>query len=234
VSAPPSPLAAALGALPWDSLPPVELGDAGRDAEWVAIAARRARRFDERALASGSTRPRRTVVVPATGLWRWRFRGGRSADAFTALWGSVFDWLTGDAVDVRAAHPASAWVRTGEPLRWRRGTGRDSVATVVLRARGATKADTLHLRFAGEGGVAFSPSLAPGLYETHAAGGDGLIAVNVSSEWVPRRATVKSGSVGSAPGVDRAPRARAAWWLYALTLAALCAEWMFRRRIGLR
>jgi hypothetical protein len=234
VAAPPSPLAAALGALPWDSLPPVELGDAGRGAEWVAVAARRGRRFDERALVAGSARPRRTVVVPATGLWRWRFRGGRSADAFTALWGSVFDWLTGDALDARAAHPASAWLRAGEPLRWRRGTNRDSVATVVLRGRGAAKADTLRLRFTGDGGVAFSPALAPGLYQTTAAGGDGLIAVNVSSEWVPRRASVRSGSVGSAPGVDRAPRARGAWWLYALALAALCGEWMWRRRIGLR
>ena len=233
-AAPPSPLAAALGALPWDSLPPVELGDAGRGADWVAVTARRGRRFDERALVSGSSRPRRTVVVPAAGLWRWRFRGGRSADAFTALWGSVFDWLTGDAVDARAAHPASAWIRSGEPVRWRRGTNRDSVATVVVRARGAARADTLRLRFAGDGGVAFSPSLPPGLYETHTGGGDGLIAVNVSSEWVPRRASVTSGAVGRSPAADRAPRARAAWWLYALALAALCGEWLLRRRIGLR
>jgi hypothetical protein len=233
-SAPPSPLAAPLGALPWDSLPPVELGDAGRSAEWVAVTARRGRRFDERALVSGSARPRRTVVVPATGLWRWRFRGGRSADAFTALWGSVFDWLTGDAVDARAAHPAAAWVRAGEPLVWRRGSNRDSVATVTLRLRGGSRADTLRLRFAGDGGVAFTPPLAPGLYETRTAGGDGLLAVNVSSEWVPRRSAVRSGAVGNAAAVDRAPRARSAWWLYALALAALCGEWMMRRRIGLR
>jgi hypothetical protein len=234
VGAPVSPLTAALGGLPWDSLPPVEIGDAGRDAEWVAVSARRGRRFDERALVSGSSRPRRIVVIPATGLWRWKFRGGRSADAFTALWGSVFDWMTGDASDVRAAHPATPWVRAGEPVRWRRGSARDSVATVVIHARGATRFDTLNLRFAGETGVAESPPLASGVYETHAKGGDGLLAVNVSAEWLPRRTTVRTGVVGTAPSADRAPRARAAWWLYALALVALCAEWVLRRRIGLR
>ncbi|MFI5310060.1 MAG: hypothetical protein ACHQQ3_02410 [Gemmatimonadales bacterium] len=234
VGAPTSPLTAALGGLPWDSLPPVELGDAGRDAEWVAVSARRGRRFDERALVAGTSHPRRIVVVPSTGLWRWKFRGGRSADAFTALWGSIFDWMTGDAADVRAAHPAASWVRAGEPIRWRRGSARDTVAVVVLRARGASRADTLTLHFAGSAGIADSPPLPSGVYETHAQGGDGLLAVNVSAEWLPRRPTVRAGAVGNAPPSDRAPRARTAWWLYALTLSALCVEWVLRRRIGLR
>ena len=234
VGAPPSPLLAALGGLPWDSLPPVEPGVAPRDAEWVAVTSRRARRMDERPVVSGSSKPRRVVVVSAAGLWRWKFRGGRSADAFTALWGSVFDWLTGDATDVRAAHPVTAWVRAGEPVRWRRGSARDSMATVVIRLAGATRADTLQLRFAGETGVADTPPLPAGVYETHTAGGDGVLAVNASAEWLPRRPAVLSGAVGSAAASDRAPRARTLWFLYALALVALCAEWVLRRKIGLR
>jgi hypothetical protein len=190
--------------------------------------------MDERPIVSGTSKPRRTVVVSAAGLWRWKFRGGRSADAFTALWGSVFDWLTGDATDSRAAHPVVAWIRAGEPVRWRRGSARDSVATVVIRATGAPRADTLQLRFAGETGVADTPPLPAGVYETHTAGGDGLLAVNASSELMPRRPAVRSGAVGSAAAADRAPRARTIWWLYALALAALCAEWVLRRKIGLR
>ena len=232
--APPSPLLAALGGLPWDSLPPVESGAAPRDADWVAVSARRARRMDERPLVSGSSKPRRVVVVGASGLWRWKFRGGRSADAFTALWGSIFDWLTGDETDSRAAHPTTAWLRSGEPVRWRRGSARDSMATVVIRATGAQRADTLRLRFAGETGVADTPPLAPGVYETHTAGGDGLLAVNASAEWLPRRPMVRSGAVGSAAAADRAPRARALWSLYALAIVALCAEWVLRRKVGLR
>ena len=234
VGAPPSPLLPALGGLPWDSLPPVEPGAAPRDAEWVAVTSRRARRMDERPLVSGSSKPRRVVVVSVAGLWRWKFRGGRSADAFTALWGSIFDWLTGDATDARAAHPATAWVRSGEPVRWRRGSARDSMAIVVIRASEGKRADTLQLRFAGETGVADTPPLAAGVYDTHTAGGDGLLAVNASAEWLPRRPMVHSGAVGSAPAADRAPRARTLWWLYAIALVCLCTEWVMRRKVGLR
>ena len=232
--APPSPLLPALSGLPWDSLPPVETGTAPRDAEWVAVTARRARRMDERPLVSGSSKPRRVVVVSAAGLWRWKFRGGRSADAFTAVWGSIFDWLTGDETDARAAHPVTPWLRSGEPVRWRRGSPRDSTATVIVRVNGGARADTLRLRFAGETGVAETPPLAPGVYETHTTGGDGLLAVNASAEWLPRRPMVRSGAVGSAPAADRAPRARMLWWLYAIAIAALCAEWVLRRKVGLR
>jgi len=140
----------------------------------------------------------------------------------------------GDATDARAAHPATPWSRAGEAVRWRRGSARDSTATVVIRAVGSPRADTLLLRFAGETGVADSPPLAAGVYETRTAGGDGLLAVNASAEWIPRRPAVRSGAVGSAPASDRAPRARTLWWLYALALVALCAEWILRRKVGLR
>ncbi|NBW65427.1 hypothetical protein EBR44_06625 [bacterium] len=250
MSAPPSPLAAALGALPWDSLPPVEVGDPSKDAEWTAVTVRRARRFDERPMISGVSSPRRIVVIHASGMYRWRLRGGRSAEAFTAIWGSVFDWMTGDATDNRAARPASPWVRAGEPVRWRRGSPRDTTATVVLRPRSAAPgnaapgsgspgsasphADTLTLHFAGATGIAETAPLAPGVYDLRSASGDGLLVVNASAEWLPRKPSVVSGAIGGGAPSDRAPRARMAWWLYAVLLGALCAEWVLRRKIGLR
>ena len=244
-SAPPSPLATGLTGMQSDSLPPVEIGPPGSDHEWIALNARRGRRFDERPLVVGSSHPRRIVIVSATGLWRWKFRGGRSAEAFTALWGSIFDWMTGDAQDVRLARPASAWFRAGEPVRWRRGSARDSTATIILRRRGSvgSHVDTLTVRFSGESGVGESAPLPAGIYETHipAAGGetrrapdDGLLTVNASAEWLPRRATVRSGAVGAAAASGRAPRARTVWWLFAVAIGLLCAEWLMRRQIGLR
>lgn len=57
---------------------------------------------------------------------------------------------------------------------------------------------------------------------------------SIVQELVPRPPAVSSGLVGSGPARDLTPRARRAWWLAALALLALCAEWMMRRRIGWR
>ena len=158
-----SPLAAVLSGVPWDSLPPLDVAPmAPRGAP--AVIARRARRFEERTVFHLEDGARRTVIVPASGLWRWRLRGGRASDAFDAVWGSVFDWV---------------------------GTEPRSGAPLGARAK-------------------------------------------ASAEWVPRRATVASGAVGDGVPMDRAPRALTAWWLAAAAIVALCAEWLLRRKIGLR
>jgi hypothetical protein len=158
-----SPLAAALAGVPWDSLAPVDVAPVPARG-FAAVVARRARRLDERTVVQLEDGAHRTALVPASGLWRWRLRGGRSADAFDAVWGSIFDWV--------GAEPPSA-------------------------ARLAS-------RNSGRG------------------------------EWVPRRATIAAGAVGEGVPMDRAPRALGAWWLSLLAITALCAEWLLRRRIGLR
>ncbi|MBP7549214.1 MAG: hypothetical protein KA761_02945 [Gemmatimonadaceae bacterium] len=163
-----SPLAAALAGVPWDSLPPLDVA-AMAPRGYPAVIARRARRFDERTVFHLEDGARRTVTVPASGLWRWRLRGGRTADAFDAVWGSVFDWVGDDR---------GAAMRAAEGI---------APSRTVLRA-----------------------------------------------EWVPRRATVVSGAVGEGTPMDRAPRALLAWWLAAIAITALCAEWLLRRKIGLR
>lgn len=162
-----SPLVAALAGVPWDSLPPLDVAPLRQAPQYPAIIARRARRLDERVVVGLSDGPRRVAVVPASGLWRWRLRGGRAADAFDAVWGSIFDWVGAES------------------------------------SRGAAGA---------------APGAPPG----------------VSAEWVPRRPTVSAGAVGDGAPLDLAPRARTAWWLALVALLALCAEWLLRRRIGLR
>ncbi len=88
-----SPLRAALSELPWDSLPPLRVSAGSARGALPALLTHRARRTEERAAVLLSDGSRRVVVVPASGFWRWRMRGGRAADAFDALWGSVFDWV---------------------------------------------------------------------------------------------------------------------------------------------
>lgn len=167
-----SPLVAALAGVPWDSLAPLDVGVLRPAPQFAAVVARRARRFDERTVVGLTDGERRVAVVAASGLWRWRLRGGRAADAFDAVWGSIFDWV--------GAEPA-----------------RDAATAVSRRATQAERA-------------------------------------GIAAEMVPRRPTVASGDIGDGVPLDLAPRARGAWWLAGIALLALCAEWLLRRRIGLR
>lgn len=232
--APASPLAAALAGLPFDSLPPVSVPATAPKGEWTALAARRGREPEQRPIVVGSERPKRVVVVAASGIWRWRFRGGTSADAFTALWGSIFDWLAEQRADRRAAVPDGRVVRAGEPVVWRRGSSADSAVTVVLARRGGVRRDTLRLRFGAGSSLVETPPLAPGTYDVAAPGGAAVLVVNPSRELLPRQPRVRSGAVGAAPLADTAPHIRALPWAYAAALLLLCAEWVLRRRIGMR
>lgn len=235
VGAPPSPLAPFLAGVAWDSLPPLALPGDAPVGEWVGLEAARDRRGARRSVVAGSAAGgRRVVSVGASGLWRWAFRGGASAGAFQALWGSIFDWLSAERPDARAALPADGVVRAGEPIRWRRGGRADSLVTATLRRRGAARADTVALRFPAGESMAESAPLAPGVYDVAVRGGRTLLAVNASREWLPRAPSVRSGAVGGAAPAGAAPGARSRWWLYALAVALLSAEWLLRRRLGLR
>jgi hypothetical protein len=237
-AAPPSPLASALSGLPWDSLPPIAVGASMPSGQWKALEVRRGRAEDRRVVVAGSDTPRRVVVVAGSGLWRWRFRGGASSDAFTALWGSLFDWLAAERADRRAAVPTGAVIRAGEPLHWHRGAPTDSSVLVMLRPLGAgsdtARVDSLTLRFRGDATIADSPPLPAGLYSATVRGGSTLLAVNASQEWLPRAPRVQAGAIGGGAPADSAPRLRNAGWAYALVVLCLCAEWVVRRRQGMR
>jgi hypothetical protein len=236
--APASPLAAALSGVPWDSLPPIDVSPAEADpsgAWWDGLVAARARRFDRRVVVRGTLSGRRVVVVQASGLWQWRFRGGVAADAYAALWGGIFDWLAAERPDARAAVPTDGVVRAGDPVRWRRGPASgDSVVRAVVVPRGVGRADTLMLRFGG-GTTVETPPLSPGVYDVQTAGGSSLIVVNPSREWLPNRPVLRSGPIGAGGGsAASAARLRSVWWVYLVLVGALCAEWISRRRLGLR
>jgi hypothetical protein len=90
------------------------------------------------------------------------------------------------------------------------------------------------LRFADGANVAESPPLAPGIYDARMAGGSVVIVVNPSLELVPRRPSVTTRLVGGAATLGDAPPLRSMGWIYALVIGLLCAEWLLRRRAGLR
>lgn len=76
--------------------------------------------------------------------------------------------------------------------------------------------------------------MAAGVYDVLGARGSSLLVVNPSLEWVPRQPTVRAGEVGVGPPPGDRPTLRSLGWPYLLLVAALCAEWLLRRRAGLR
>jgi hypothetical protein len=235
-AAPASPLAAVLGALPFDSLPPLAVASSLPRGDWQGLVTRRGGAPDDRRVALvGWDAPRRVAVLGASGLWRWRFRGGVRADAYGALFGGLFDWLAAGRSDRRAAVPEAEPVRAGVPVRWRRGAPGDSVVTVTVTRRSATgRVYMLTLRFSDGANVTESPPLAPGVYDVRMPGGAAVLAVNASRELLPRRPTVSTSTIGGAASIADAPSSRDLPWLYVLAVALLCVEWMLRRRAGLR
>jgi len=233
-AAPASPLAPALAGLVWDSLPPVGIATTPPTGAWEGVIARRGRGDERKPIIVGIDEPRRVAIVAASGLWRWRFRGGVASDAFTALWGSIFDWLAAERADRRAAVPDERLLRAGDPVRWRRGSAADSVVAVTLHSRGTTRVDSVTLRFSPGSNVVETPALAAGLYDITTKGGAALLSVNPSREWLPRTPDITPAGVRGLVSADAAPRLRGAGWAYALAIVLLCAEWILRRRQGMR
>ena len=228
-----SPLAPALNGIAWDSVPPIEPAVTPARGDWVAL--RAANGDERRAVVAGSDRDgRRRVVVAASGTWRWRSRGGVAGDAYGALWGAIIDWAGRSRPDARAALPEAMAVREGDRIAWRRG-GSDSIVTATLaRTDSPAVRDSVRLSFAGGTTATESPPLRAGRYVVSVPGGSALLAVNRTREFLPSRQTIAS---AVAPG--RGPRApgtplRDMWWPFAAALAALCGEWILRRRFGLR
>ena len=232
--APTSPMATALGGSPWDSLPPLEVSPVIATPAFEVLETRRARRLERRVAAIGWERPKRTVLVPASGFWRWRFRGGAPAAAHSAFWGSVIDWLAAERADNRAASPADGAVREGQPIRWRRGLPTDTVVTVAMVKRAGGKLDSVTVRFSSGALFAETPSMPSGVYDITTKGGSSVLVVNASAEVLPRRPSVVEGEIGTGEALTDAPRLRGIGWIFAIVILSLCMEWILRRRLGLR
>jgi hypothetical protein len=239
-----SPVSGAFLSQPVDSFPPaIQLipMDVG-PSDWVALYAQLGRRGPQRPAVLGRQGGRvRRVTVAADGLWRWAFRGGSSEQSYRSWVAATASWLLGGADSTRGlARPVQPvvpngrpvlleWVGSGSPVRqtvtWSR-TGQAASASAEARPP-----DTLH--FDGEGRA--TAWLSPGEYRYRlGSGGSGTVAVEqYSDEFLPRAVTLTPHT-----GRVQRPTSRTAardWlWLFGICVLALSAEWLARRRLGLR
>ncbi|MEP6780534.1 MAG: hypothetical protein ABJC26_11640, partial [Gemmatimonadaceae bacterium] len=238
--APASPLAGALAGLPWDTLPPITAAAAARGTFTVLEAKFGKTGTPVPVIAGRDKDGFRTLVITGSGFSGWSLRGGRSAAAFVALWGAMFDWLSAGRGDLGAARPVAAVVRAGEPIRWRRG-GADSVVSAVLvrrhSANSAEVADTVSLRFLNGSPEAASHSLAAGVYDVRTVGASSVsnvLVVNASRELIPRAPTLATGAAARGILASTGPVVTDLGWVFGLALVLLCGEWLLRRNAGLR
>ena len=242
---PPSPLAAALAGIAWDSLPPATSVSGAapsqpRDSGVVTVlTARLARRGAARPVVTLEQRDgRRRATVAAAGLWRWAFRGGAGEQAYRAVVAALTDWLLGGGEGRKQrAVPLTLETPNGVPLAWRwTGVGEARPLAIELQGDSGVRLDTLRFDAAGRAEL----RLPPGVYRyALAASGAsapherGVVAVEeYSDEWRPA-VPVLAAQAGVPTGRVARIGLRDRWWLFAIAIAAFAAEWAWRRRQGL-
>ncbi len=261
---PSSPIAAFLAGAPFDSVPPLvalrALPTPGSGATWAPLLARRSRAgIAAPALIAGDSAGRRWVVATGAGYWRWAFRGGAAREAYRTLWSALGGWLMHDERGFAplAVRPARWVLPRGERVPWiAPGARPDSIRVTLRDSAGAAVLDTTADAAAGDSALTRAP--APGRYAYRAqalradsvvASAEGPLTIDRYSpdyarpavSWdEARRAGAGGASEGAAEGAFAAGRTagrrplHATPWPYLVVVALLCAEWVLRRRWGLR
>ena len=231
-----SPLAAALAEVATESLPPLaRLTPLEPDARsWIGLTAQLGRRGAPRPVIVGrDSAGVRVLTVAADGLWRWGFRPGSGEEAYREVVAAGVDWLlSGSDSATGIARPLRRVVPLGAPMVFvRTDTAATGPAIVTFTGDAAARVDTLTFDGAGRGEV----RLPPGRYSYRfARGGQGVVAVEPwSAEYVPRASGLRPQAPTAGTVIARTP-IRDLWWLYALVVTLLAAEWWLRRRLGLR
>ena len=189
---------------------------------------------------------RRRAVVLASGFWRWAFREGSDREAYRRLWAGVAGWLLASAPQDGAmpVRPAKRVWSSAEPMEWRAPgligenvglalTLGDSVVldtTVVVDGAGRARARALPV---GEYSYRVTR---PG--EEGSIGSGRIESEGHSLELLRRPVDISSAGSNEADGAPASarlgPPLRTSPTPYLLILVLLSAEWIGRRRGGLR
>ena len=181
----------------------------------------------------------RVALVLASGFWRWAARAS-GAGAYRRLWSGVAGWLLADQSVVAAAPRPSRWVTPrGEVVTWSVPSGHEGTRLLVRSADSAVVDLSLP-----ESGTFPVGRLEPGVYgyatidaegDTTAVGRFDVAAATLemaSEPSAPEDPVRIAGISGRGGSVGRPVRTSP--WPYLLIISLLCAEWIGRRRSGLR
>jgi hypothetical protein len=249
---PPSPVAGLLtdleltGTAPLSSLRPVAV-PAGA---WAPLMATRGRQGAVLPLAvAGEIDGRRWAIAAGSGYWQWAFRGGAERQTYGRFWSALAGWLAQErtVAALPAVRPAALALPRGADVPW--------VSPALI-------ADSLHISLADETGAVITDTVvsgartdtvytsapAPGHYSYRArafAGdnvtqGAGMLTIERYSPELARGRIDPERLASSAETVRGRDRARrgtplhATAYPYVLLVLLLAAEWILRRRWGLR
>ncbi len=238
-SPPPSPIAGFLQATDYPALPPASrlYGLTGFD--WAPLEVRR-NRSGQPLPPVGAQRigARRRIAVAAEGMWRWASRAGQSRQAYRAVFAGLAGWLL-EAPDGSPIILLDERVRAGDEVRWRVASGvRDLTLTLRDSAGAVVWSDTLatpdsvvssspappgSLRYTARGTAAGQPFSTGRPLEVEGPERE----LNARPVGEPLRGA--AAAAGALPSGGDRPL-----WPFVLAALLLCAEWFWRRRIGLR
>lgn len=245
---PPSPLAGELAGVSLEGLPPLRRllplgGEPDPGLVPLQVRADRTGSAEPALVLLGDETGRRAVAL-ASGFWRWGAREGTPREVYRRLWSGVTGWLL--ARPVRTADPAVEPTERpaprGEPVEWRvRGEVGDTVR-IRISAEDSALVDTA---VAGREGPLRTRALDPGRY-AYEVRGEGLPGGSVqgeleisdhSAEVLRPRAGPPGAALAATDGPAGASpvrRLRTHPAPYLVILLLLSAEWIGRRRQGLR
>ena len=200
----------------------------------------------EAALVLNENRGRRRAVVLAAGFWRWAFREGPDREAYRRLWAGVAGWLLSSApqdgtTDVR---PAKRVWSSRESMEWRApGSIGEDVGITLTLGDSVVLDTTVVVDGAGQARTRPLP-VAEYSYRITRPGEDGVIgsgrieSEGHTLELLRRPADISTGASDEDEGRQTrgglGPPLRTHPSPYLLILVLLSAEWIGRRRGGLR
>lgn len=181
----------------------------------------------------------RLAVALSAEWWRWAARE-EGRDAYRSLWSGLAGWLLGGTRTPGAEPRPAEWVvAAGDEVVWSIPPVDSAGYRAVVSDDSGTVVDTTLTR-----DDATTPALEPGTYGYAVidAAGDTVGAgrfdvVRSSADMVPAAASTDFAALGGATAVlvEAAGRPlRTSPFPYLLVITLLCAEWIVRRRSGLR